>query len=140
MVLITLVSETQAEKGGRFYYLGPQPECLECKLKGVCLNLLQGSLYEIEGVRPQTHGCALNEDKVRAVEVRRVPIDAVIPKRSAIEGSIITFRPYDCGRIGCVNYTRCHLIGTEGGKYSVDEVIGDTECPAGKKVASVRIL
>ncbi|MDR3205561.1 MAG: UPF0179 family protein [Candidatus Methanoplasma sp.] len=140
MVAITLISDSLAETGKRFYFLGPQPECEACKLRGACLNLSQGSMYVIRGVRPQTHECALNEGLVRAVEIEKAPTAVVIPKRSAIEGSLITLRPYDCGQMRCANYSGCHPVCMEGGKYSVLEVAGDVECLAGEKVVSAKIL
>ncbi|MCL1978755.1 MAG: UPF0179 family protein [Methanomassiliicoccaceae archaeon] len=141
MAAITLISESQAKEGNKFYYLGPQSECRECRLKGVCFNLEKGSMYEITAVRDQTHECAFNEDRVRVVEIRKVAQRSAVPKKSAIEGSVITFQEQECGRMDCANYGRCRPCALENGKkYSVIEIEGDAECPAGETLVLVKLF
>ena len=141
MAAITLISEAQARKGGRFHYLGPQPECSECKLKSVCFNLEQGNLYEITEVRGQTHECALNEDRVRVVEIKKVAQRSVAPKKSAIEGIVITFQGQECGRMDCANYAGCHPGALMNGKkYSVIEIEGNAECLIGQELVLVKLF
>ncbi len=141
MPSITLISEAQAKAGGTFYYFGPQPECEGCKLKGVCTNLEIGSMYEITSVRGQTHDCAVNEDKVRAVEIKKVPQRASVPKKSAIEGGLITFKRQECGRPDCSNYRSCHPYALEdGGKYSIISIEKDAECLIGEKLVLVKLF
>jgi uncharacterized protein (UPF0179 family) len=130
MASITLISVPQAKEGERFYYLGPQPECDSCKLKNVCVNLEQGSMYEITAVREQTHDCALNEDKVRVVEVDKTAQNSAVPKKSAIEGGIITFKEPECKKMDCRNYRICHPYALENGKkYKIIDVKGSADCP-----------
>ena len=130
MVLISLIGEEQAHVGNRFYFMGPQTDCKECKLKGVCFNLEPGHQYEVISVRDTVHDCLLSGSTVRAVEVQKIPTRAVIGKRFAIEGSIITFEGSDCARLGCENYKECHPVGLNGGeKKTVEEVISEIECP-----------
>jgi uncharacterized protein (UPF0179 family) len=141
MAAITLISESQAVKGGRFHYLGPQPECAECKLKSVCFNLEQGILYEITAIRGQTHECILNEDRVRVVEIKKVAQMSTVPKKSAIEGSVITFQEPECGRMDCTNYAICHQNALRNGKkYSVIEIKGDADCLIGQDLVSVMLF
>ncbi|MDR0887886.1 MAG: UPF0179 family protein [Candidatus Methanoplasma sp.] len=141
MALISLIGESQAKVGNRFYFLGPQPECKDCKLKGVCFNLDQGSQYEIIEIRKQVHDCASNEDLVRAVAVVKVSTDATVPKKQAIDGSIITFKTVDCGQLGCEHYRICHPVGIEDGKkYSIVETGEDVVCPVGKKIVFAKII
>jgi uncharacterized protein (UPF0179 family) len=141
MALITLIGESQAKVGNRFYFIGPQPECNECKLKGVCFNLDNGSLYEITEIRKQVHECESNEDHVRAVVVTKVPTDSTVPKKQAIDGSIITFKAPECGQLGCEYYRRCHPIGVEDGKkYSVVGTFGDVVCPVGQKIVFAKMM
>lgn len=141
MATVTMVSDSQAKVGNRFYYIGPQLECRDCKLKAVCFNLEQGSLYEITAVRDQTHACPFNEDKVRAVEIEKRAKEAVAPKRSAMEGSIMTFQEIDCGRLDCVNYRSCHPPAMENGrKYSVVGIDGTLDCPIGENLVRIRLF
>jgi len=141
MVSLTLISEPQAVEGGRFYYFGPQPECNDCKLKKVCIGIDKGSLYEIVAVRDQTHDCAVSEDKVKVVEVRKVAQISAVPKKSAIEGGVITFRTPDCSRLDCGNYRLCHPYAVEDGmKYTVTEIEEGTGCPVDKDLIFVKLL
>jgi len=138
---ITLISESHAKKGGRFHYLGPQPECAECKLKGVCFNVEQGILYEITAVRGQTHDCILNEDRVRVVEIKKVAQRSTVSKKSAIEGSVITFQEPECGRMDCVNYKICHTDAIKNGKkYSVIEIEDSAYCLEGHDLVLARLF
>lgn len=132
MVLITLIGQEQAHVSNRFYYMGPQTECKECKLKTVCFNLEQGRQYEITGLRDTMHECEMHEEGVRVVEVEKIPTIACIPKKSAIEGGMITYDECVCSRLGCENWNRCHPIGLKAGdKLKVDTVIENTDCPLG---------
>lgn len=141
MAAITLISESQAKQGHRFYYMGPQLDCKECKLKTVCFNLEQGAMYEIKALRDQAHDCTFNEDRVRVVEVEKIPQRTAVPKKSAIEGSVITFQDIECGRMDCSNYRICHPAAVENGKkYSVKEIEGDVDCPIDEKLVFVRLL
>ncbi|MBQ6547546.1 MAG: UPF0179 family protein [Candidatus Methanomethylophilaceae archaeon] len=130
MVLITLVGETQAKIGNRFYFMGPQTDCKECRLRGVCFNLEPGRQYEIISIRDTKHECEIHEDGVRVVEVEKKPTLACIPKKVAIEGSVITYDESDCGRMGCEHWQHCHPIGIKAGeKLSVSDIVGKVDCP-----------
>ncbi|MDR1404734.1 MAG: UPF0179 family protein [Candidatus Methanoplasma sp.] len=141
MTALTLISESQAKEGNRFYYIGPQPECGDCRLKGVCFNLESGALYEIEALRDQTHECAFNEDRVRVVEIKKIARISTVPKKSAIEGSVITFQEPECKRLDCKNYLLCHPYTLENGaKCSVIGIEGNTECPIGLDLVHIRMI
>ena len=141
MAAITLISESQAKEGNTFYYLGPQLECGNCKLKEVCFNLELGSMYEITAVRDQTHDCVFNEDRVRVVEIKKVAQRSAVPKKSAIEGGIITFKEQKCEWVACKNYRLCHPYALESGKkYSVIDIDGDAECLLGEKLVLVKLF
>ena len=130
MVLITLVGERQAKVGNRFYFMGPQTDCKDCRLKGVCFNLEPGRQYEIMSIRDTRHECEVHEDGVRAVEVEKKPTLACINKKVAIEGSLITYDESDCARMGCEHWQHCHPIGIkDGDKLQVSDIVGDVECP-----------
>jgi uncharacterized protein (UPF0179 family) len=141
MVSITLVSIPQAKEGEKFYYLGPQPECEDCKLKKVCVNLEEGSMYEITSVREQVHDCVLNEDKVRVVEVNKTPSLSAVPKKSAIVGGIITFKVPECMMLDCIHYRTCHPPSQrDGRKYTVISIDGSAECPIYDDLVQVKLL
>ncbi len=140
MVLITLVGETQARVGNRFYFMGPQTECKECRLKGVCFNLEPGRLYEVTSVRDTKHECNMHESGVRVVEVEKRPTLVCVPKKLAIEGSMITFEERNCARMGCDKWFQCHPICIESGeKLPVYEVIEDARCPIGDDLVVVKL-
>lgn len=141
MVLITLIGESQAKPGKRFYFMGPQTDCKECRLRAVCFNLEQGSQYEVVALRDQKHECMATEDTVRAVEVEKVPIAGAVPKKIAIDGSMVTFSAPQCEQLGCENYMRCHPVGIEKEKkFSIVGIDGDAECPIGSDIVLVRMI
>ena len=142
MALITLLGKAHAEVGREFYYMGPLTECKDCRLKGVCFNLEPGSKYRVVEVRSQQHDChEFDGDSITAVSVEKVPTAAAVPKKLAIEGSVITFQESKCENIGCPNHHLCHAVGKrDGGKYSVTAVKGDLECPIGAKMVSVDLF
>ena len=140
MVLITLTGEAQAMVGNRFYYLGPLTECKDCRLKGVCFNLEPGHLYEVIGLRDAQHDCEIHESKVRAVEVKKVPVSSAVQQKKAIDGSMITFEAAKCGNIGCDNYAYCCPHGIrEGARYTISEIVRDIDCLIGEKRVLVKL-
>ncbi len=140
-VLITLLSESQAQVGKEFVFLGPQLECKECRLKGICFNLEKGASYRVVAVRNQKHPCELNEGEVHVVEVERITRPAAVEKKYAVEGSKISFQPADCGQIGCPNYRRCNPVGMDAGaKVEIKTVGAKAECPLGQSRVLVDLL
>ena len=140
MVLITLIGEAQAMIGNRFYYLGPLTECKDCRLKGVCFNLIPGHLYEVKTLRDAMHDCEIHESKVRAVEVEKVPVSVAVPGKKAIDGSTITFESMKCDMIGCENHWYCHPAGIRDGmKMMITDIIGDITCPINEKMVLVKL-
>ena len=140
MVLITLVGESQAKIGRSFVYLGMMPECGECRLKGICSNLDEGYAYRITALRPQSHHCLSTDDDVHVVEVEKIYTEALVQKKTAIEGSMITFQSIDCKQTGCSNYCLCHPIGIRNGdKRHLTEVGKKAECPTGENLVRARL-
>ncbi len=142
MVLITLLGVPQAEAGKEFYFVGPMNDCKECKLKGVCFNLEPGSKYRVVEIRPQSHEChEYLDDKVVAAVVEKIPTPAAVPKKQAIEGSMITYQESKCEQLDCPNYWLCHAPGkVAGAKYSIQSVGGDLDCPRGDKMVGVDLF
>ena len=142
MALITLLGKNGAEVGKEFYFVGPLTECRDCRLKGVCFNLEPGAKYRVLEVRPQSHEChEFDGDEVTAVAVEKIATRSAVPKKLAIDGSVITFQEPKCDAVGCANYALCHAPGKkDGAKYSITAVGGDLECPIGEKMVSVDLL
>ena len=142
MAQITLIGKNIAKEGNEFYYLGPIEECSECKFNKVCFNLEIGSKYRITAVRTQEHECTeFDDDVVTAVEVEKIPTQATVGKRQAMEGSKITYKGSECKNISCEHYGLCHPVGkTPGEKYIVQKVIGDLECPCEEKIVLVELM
>jgi uncharacterized protein (UPF0179 family) len=114
--------------------------CAECKLKNVCLNLEKGSLYQVKDLREMRHMCPETGDTVRVSEVEKIPFPAAMAKKSAIEGTVVTFKEIDCGRVDCANWSVCHPPAGNGGKYTVTEIGGDAECQIGENIVLVRLI
>lgn len=138
---ITLIGKDVAETGYEFYYLGETEECGGCRLRSVCNSLDKGCRYKVTEVRKQEHDCPLLDEKIVASQVEKVPSPAALPKRGLMDGVTVTFTPPKCGIIGCPNWSFCNPPGKTGGdKVSVVEMGGAVECPAGERIARVRIL
>ena len=133
MGLVTIVGETQARIGNRFYFMGPLTECKECKLRNVCFNMETGSLYDT------IHDCTLRESKVRVVEVEKKAFRVAIPKKQAM-GSSIVFTSRKCNNIGCENWQFCCPANTkDGDRFSIVDDISDIRCPIGEQLRLVKI-
>ena len=140
MVLVTLIGDSHARIGNRFYYMGPTEECRDCRLKNVCFNLDQGALYEIVQLRDTRHECTLREGDVRVVVVEKVPFSVAVPKKLAIDGSVITFEPQSCDNIGCPNWKYCCPANVaEGEKHSITSVVENLDCPRGETLVRVKM-
>ena len=141
MVMVTLIGESQARIGNRFYFIGPLTECKECRLKGVCFNLESGALYEVTGLRDTSHECLEHEGRARVVEVEKRPAPASVPRKAAMEGSVVTFQSPRCDRIGCEHWIHCHPIGmSDGQKLTITDVEEDIECPVGEQLSLVKLI
>ncbi len=141
MALITLIGEESAKAGMEFYFLGPLAECKDCRLKGVCFNLEQGSRYRVSEVRGQRHQCAASEGNVVATVVEKVSGPYAVPKKGAMEGVTLTYSERECGMISCPNYGRCHVPGkAEGQKFTVVKLGKPMECPKGEDLVEAEII
>jgi len=140
MVLITLVGEKQSTEGYEFIYMGPLSDCRECRLKTVCFNLEEGRRYRITKIRDVHHECKVHEGGVRVVEVEKIPVNAALNAKLAIEGSMITFEPLECKNLGCDHYRLCHPLGVKAkSKYKILRVKKEIKCPEGKKIKEVEM-
>ena len=138
MTVLTLIGENLAKKGTRFVYLGPAPECKDCKVKGICLSLEAGKMYEIKNVRDKSHDCSIHNGKAKVVEVEKIPVEAILPAKMAMEGSIIRYGTYECPDLTCPYYEKCHSPGLkDGAKYKVSKIKKDIKCPNGESMKLV---
>lgn len=139
MPQITLLGKSLAHVGKEFYFVGPNWKCEDCKLKGVCFNLEDGARYKVIEVRNQEHDCPdFDGDKVVAVMVEKVPTPAAVPRKQAIDGSLITYQVSKCQNVSCENYWRCHAPGKEDGvRYTIKHMDGKMHCPLGEDLVSV---
>lgn len=139
MGLVTIVGETQAKIGNRFYFMGPLTDCKECKLKNVCFNMEVGALYEVVGLRDTMHDCVARESKVRVVDVEKKAFRAAISKKQAM-GSSVTFEKRYCKNIGCENWQLCcpHNV-KNGDKLTIVDDISDIQCPIGEQLRLVKL-
>ncbi|HDO19763.1 MAG TPA: UPF0179 family protein [Thermoplasmatales archaeon] len=128
-----------AKKDTEFIYLGPNPECKNCKVKTACFNLKKGRRYKITGIRNKRHSCNLHDGGVRVVEVKELPIVVILDKKVK-EGDKVKISAIDCKRLDCEYFECCTSPPTEGNKdYKVTKVIGKIECKLGKELKKVEI-
>jgi len=139
---VTLVGIKQAKKGFKFIHLGPSEQCNNCPLYKTCMgNLEKGRVYEVVEVRNIKHSCSLHEEGVMVVEVQEAEIEAIIDKKVAFEGAIITFHPQKCSEGSCKFLKSCFPPGLkDGDKCKIKEIKEkNVECKLGKKLVVVRL-
>jgi uncharacterized protein (UPF0179 family) len=124
-VTITLMGSRLAKPGVQFIFRGPAPDCENCRLRNVCLNLARNKKYEVLAVRTgNEHECALHGN-VRAVEVAPCPIVVSIESRKAFNGSKLVYEEPQCDAV-CPSYAACHPQGlVSGDKYTIAEVLDE---------------
>src|SRR4030067_1173246 len=115
MVLVTVVGESQCKKGFEFVFGGPLADCRDCKVRNVCFHLEQNKWYKVTEIRDVHHECRIHEGGVRVVEVEKIPIQAAVPTRIAVEGSMMTFEETDCDVVGGAHYRLGKPFGPRAG-------------------------
>jgi uncharacterized protein (UPF0179 family) len=138
MVLVTVVGKLQCKEGFEFVFGGPLAECRDCKVRNVCFHLEENRRYRVRSIREVQHDCRIHEEGVRVVEVEKIPIEAAVPAKAALEGSMLTFEENECRNLGCPHYTRCRPLGASRGmRFRIASVQGDVSCPRGIPLKTV---
>lgn len=139
MTHVTLIGEKLAKKEIVFKYLGPQPDCKNCKLKNVCFNLKIGRYYKITNVRDKKHNCQIHDGAVSVVEVEEQPIITTIDKKIT-EGSTTKLEKEKCNHIGCEYYKICQdFKPKKDQKYKIKKILEAVECPKGYELQKAEI-
>ncbi|MDG6221116.1 MAG: UPF0179 family protein [Candidatus Thermoplasmatota archaeon] len=140
---ITTVGKKQAVKNYVFLYTGPLSECKACKVKSVCFGLTPGRYYRVIGVRDRTHECKIFADGVRVVDVELAPMKAVVEKKRAIEGTVITLEDVKCRKLSCPHYKACKPFRDglrKGDKLKIISLEGGAECSQGGDLMQVMVI
>lgn len=104
---ITLIAKEQARPGFVFTFMGAAPVCRTCPYRQACLTLDTGRRYEIVGVRPVSHPCALQETEARVVEVAARPRTLLVDGPAAVAGATVEVGRTECSRLDCPNWDDC---------------------------------
>ncbi len=135
--MITLIGKQLAKEGQEFVFLGPAPECDDCRFKSSCIgNLEENRKYVITDVRDNEQKCPIHgEGAVVPVEVDRAQIDILTDSKNIFEGSTFTFNALDCDE-DCEFHDLCFPEGLmENDKCIVLNHEGKhTECKKGYKL------
>ena len=139
--LITLIGKDLAKEGLEFQYLGPLPECKDCRLKNVCFNLDEGKWYRVVKVRDKEHDCRVhNGGKVVTVEVEELPVPIALNLKTIVEGETVEYHRIPCRDYSCEYYELCHPIGLrEGTKIKILKIEGKIECQKNKDLTKVLV-
>ncbi len=133
MTLLTVIGKTNAKAGHEFIFMGPNSSCKECKVKTICFHLEAGTKYRVTGARDIVHDCPQHDEGVVVVQVEEVPRAAVIQKRQAMEGTMITFELPVCQHRECNNFRLCFPVGMVPGlKKKVINVQDKVDCALGQ--------
>ncbi len=131
---ITLLGVKQSKPGNKFIFVGETEGCSDCRLRGACLKLEKGRVYEVQNVKETIHVCNVFDGGVKTVEIFDPSYQVSTGAKLAIEGATITFTPRECDIIECPNYYyHCRpSFLPEGEKLRILEITKDTmECPHG---------
>ena len=124
--MITLIGKQLAKKGQEFVFLGPAPECDDCRFKSSCIGSLEKNRkYVITEVRDNEQKCPIHgEGAVVPVEVDRAQINILTDSKNIFEGSTFTFNAVDCDEEcefhdlcfpeGLVENDKCIVLHHEG--------------------------
>ena len=124
--MITLIGKQLAKKGQEFVFLGPAPECDDCRFKSSCIGSLEKNRkYVITEVRDNEQKCPIHgEGAVVPVEVDRAQINILTDSKNIFEGSTFTFNAVDCDEEcefhdlcfpeGLVENDKCIVLNHEG--------------------------
>ncbi|MCD6323488.1 MAG: UPF0179 family protein [Desulfurococcales archaeon] len=124
MGIITLVGYIVARVGYTFLFTGGGPECVNCRLRKVCIDKLRkGHVYRVTKVLGIRNKCPIN-GWVITVEVEEVPVRAAIPKRYAVEGMIFKYVKPETSSKGICSPD---LLPKEA-KVKVVKVYGKAQC------------
>jgi len=139
MPLVTLIGENLAHEDAEFYYMGPNSECRNCKLKTVCFNLKLGRRYKITKVRDKRHVCNVHEGTAVVVELQELPIFTTVDKKLS-EGSNSKIEKKDCNNIGCIHYALCKNPAIQKDKnYIIKKIFETIDCPLGYELKKAEL-
>ena len=127
MTTVTLVGARLAEPGQEFVFQGEASGCEGCPYRDQCLNLEEGTRYEVTDVRENTQllDCAVHDGGVRAVEVEATSIPVNVPSKSAYSGSKAKLAG-ECPHSDCPSHPFCVPLGADfDEEYQIEEVLGD---------------
>jgi uncharacterized protein (UPF0179 family) len=127
MTTVTLVGARLAEPGQEFVFQGEASGCEGCPYRDQCLNLEEGTRYEVTDVRENTQllDCAVHDQGVRAVEVEPTSIPVNVPSKSAYSGSKAKLAG-DCPHSDCPSHPFCVPLGADfDEEYQIEAVLGD---------------
>ncbi|MFW5939935.1 MAG: UPF0179 family protein [Halolamina sp.] len=127
MTTVTLVGDRLADPGQEFVFQGEASGCAGCPYRGQCLNLEEGTRYEVTDVRENTQllDCAVHDGGVRAVEIEPTSIPANVPAKSAYSGSKAKLAG-ECPHSDCPSHPFCVPLGADfDEEYQIEEVVGD---------------
>ena len=136
-IKITLLGVKQSKPGNKFIFVGETEGCSDCRLRGACLKLKEGRVYEVVGVKDTIHACNVFEEGVKTVEISDPSYQVSTGAKLAVEGATITFIPRECDIMECPHYYyHCKpSFLPDGEKMRIIDISSETmECPHGYKL------
>lgn len=128
---ITLLGVKQSKPGNQFLFLGETDSCSECRLRGACLKLEEGRIFEVASVKDTVHACGVFEEGVQTVEIFEPSYKVTTGAKLAVERATFTFTPRDCDIIECPHFQHhcCPSYLSEGEKLQIVSISNDQiEC------------
>jgi uncharacterized protein (UPF0179 family) len=137
---ITLLGVKQSKPGNQFLFLGETESCSECRLRGACLKLEEGRIFEVASVKDTVHSCAVFEEGVQTVEIFEPSYQVTTGAKLAVERATFAFSPRECDIIECPHYQHhCRpSYLSDGEKLQIVSISKDpVECAKGYQLKLV---
>lgn len=134
---ITLLGVKQSKVGNKFIFLGETEGCSECRLRGACLKLEKGRVYEVANVKDTIHVCNVFEEGVKTVEILDPSYQVSTGAKLAVEGATVTYTPRECDFVDCQHhYYHCRpSFLNDGEKLRIIDISNQQlECKHGYKL------
>ena len=139
---ITLLGVKQSKPGNKFIFVGETEGCTDCRLRGACLKLEKGRVYEVIHVKDTIHVCKVFEEGVKTVEISDPSYQISTGAKLAVEGATISYNPRECDILDCPHhYYHCRpSFLSEGEKMRILDFSKDTlECAHGYKLKLITV-
>ncbi|MGC8600858.1 MAG: UPF0179 family protein [Thermoprotei archaeon] len=121
---VVLMPAASAKVGYTFKRWLGESDCWDCPLRDFCGGDLNPKAnYRVKNVRETLKKCPKTGEELRAVEIERAPVVAIVDKKGLISGMTVTFRKVPCNGVFDEYFFYCQRQLEDGDRIRVEEVL-----------------